>query len=198
MNALARLLVFGLILVGTANGQNTIPVLAQHVMDLTNSLTYNEWRSLEDRLKRVKDTTRVHIAVLVVDELKNESLDSYANKAFAQNQLGSSAEEPGVLIVVEKATKTATIQLGIGLEKVLTRETADHIVKQEIFPLLAQDNFYGGLAAGVLSITAGVVGHYEGAPASGGYAIVWLIGVLVLIAVIVLFIRRSGKRTPRT
>jgi uncharacterized protein len=187
----------GLVLVVTVKGQNTVPVLAQHVMDLTNSLTYNEWRSLEDRLKRVKDTTRVHIAVLVVDKLKNESLESYATKVFTQNQLGSSADEPGILIAVEKDSKSATIHLGIGLADVLTKETAEHIVKQEILPLLIENNFYGGLAAGVLAITAGVVGHYEIPGEPIGYGpLVWAAVALVVIAIVV-FARRkkTGKET---
>ncbi len=195
MRTFIGLMVVGLYMtVASLYAQQPVPVLAQHVMDFTNSLTYNEWRSLEDRLKRVKDTTRIHIAILVVDKLAGESLSSYATKVFKQNQLGERRDEPGVLIVVEKESKSAAIQLGVGLEQVLTNETTNVILEKEILPLLKEDNFYGGLAAGVLAITAGVVGKYEvPGEAVGGKLLVW-VAVAILLAISVGVVVRLRKK----
>lgn len=179
-----------------AQSQPPVPVLEQHVMDFTNSLTYNEWRSLEDRLRRVKDTTSIHIAIVVIDRVAEQTLQEYAASVFGQNRLGKKSGEPGILIVVAAAQQQAAIELGPGLEEIVTRETADIIVEKEILPLLKQDNLYGGLAGGVLAMTAGVVGQYEGTSApSGAMMYLWIVGG-VLIAALVVFLIARKKSLP--
>lgn len=179
---------------GLAEARQDVPVLAQHVMDFTNSLTFNEWRSLEDRLTRTKDTTNVHIAILVVGKLSGTTLGEYAAQVFKRNNLGGDPYAPGILIVVEKESKSAVIERGGKAHEALTDDMANIILANEILPLLKADNFYGGLAAGVLAITDAVVGKYEMPAESSTLRTVAITGVIVLLVVAgVILVRRLRK-----
>jgi uncharacterized protein len=194
MKMIPRLFLLVVLVAAGSQAQQDVPVLAQHVMDFTNSLTFNEWRSLEDRLSRVKDTAHTHIAILVIEKLSREPLPTYAERVFRQNKFDQNLQKPGLLIVVEKESKSAVIRLGAGMEQMLTDEMADVILQKDILPLLRSDNLYGALAGGVLAITDAVAGRYEMPPGAPSTIIVLVVGIILLIGGTGLFLLRSRRK----
>jgi uncharacterized protein len=58
--------------------QPEVPVIQQRVTDFTNSLSFNEWRALETRLKQFEDSTSTQIAILLLSSLDGGSIEDYS------------------------------------------------------------------------------------------------------------------------
>jgi uncharacterized protein len=183
------LIVFGQIL----NAQKSIPQIEQRVNDFTNTLSFNEWKSMENLLKRFEDSTSTQIAVLMIDSLNGQSIEEYAASVFDKNKIGRAKKDNGVLLIVAKDDHKIKIEVGYGLEGVLTDVLCEQIIDKEIVPQFKDANFYGGILTGVTSIMGAVSGEYKAEPRgkaapaiSGGLVAVFLLfffyGILPLVA----------------
>ena len=163
MKTIAVLLFLAWSLAGvvTCEAQNEIPVLQQRVTDFTNSLSYAEWKDLESRLKNYADSTSTQLAILLINSLEGGSIEDYAIRVFEKNKLGEKGKDNGVLIVVAKEDRKVRIDVGYGLEGVLTDALTSHITSREITPHFKTGDFYSGLLAGVKALMAASAGEYE-------------------------------------
>jgi uncharacterized protein len=194
MNRKFLILAVAVIVVGQIlKAQTPIPQIEQRVNDFTNTLSFNEWKSMENMLKRFEDSTSTQIAVLMVDSLNGQSIEEYAASVFDKNKIGQAKKDNGVLLVVAKNDHKIKIEVGYGLEGVLTDVLCEQIIDKEIVPQFKDANFYGGLLTGVTSIMGAVSGEYKAEPRgkaapaiSGGLVAVFLLfffyGILPLVA----------------
>lgn len=162
MKAIASLVLIACCLVGAhvCEAQPELPTLQQRVTDFTNSLSYSEWKDLESRLKRFEDSTSTQVAILLINSLEGGSIEDYSIRVFEKNKLGQKGKDNGVLLVVAKQDRKVRIDVGYGLEGVLTDALNSQITTREITPRFKQGDFYGGLRAGVEAIMAASAGEY--------------------------------------
>ncbi len=162
------LFLLGFVSVAALFGQPEVPLLQQRVTDFTNSLSYNEWRILESRLKQYEDSTSTQVAVLMINSLEGASIDDFSMRVFEKNKLGQKGKDNGVLVLIAKADHKARIEVGYGLEGVLTDATTVQIREREMNPFFKVNNFYGGLSAGISAIMATTAGEYTRLNLAGG------------------------------
>ncbi len=184
MNNVRILVVLLLILISVAvvHGQLEVPALEQRVTDFTNSLTFSEWRTLESRLQRFEDSTSTQIAILLIKSLQGESIEEFAIRVFEKNKIGQKGKDNGVLIVVAKDDRLVRIDVGYGLEQVLTDAATSQIVEREMKPYFEAENFYAGLTSGVSSIIAATAGEYTVEPR--GQSAPFISGILALFFIV--------------
>jgi uncharacterized protein len=144
-----------------AIAQSEVPHLQQRVTDFTNTLSYNEWRSLESRLKQFEDSTSTQIAILLLRTLDGSDIVDYSMKVFDENKIGVKSKNNGVLVVVAKDDHKIRIAVGYGLEGVMTDALTTQIIERDMKPYFKANNFYAGLSAGVSSIIAATAGEYK-------------------------------------
>jgi uncharacterized protein len=114
--------------------QPEVPLLQQRVTDFTNSLSFNEWRALETRLKQFEDSTSTQIAIVLMSSLDGGSIEDYSMRVFEKNKIGQKGKDNGVLIVIAKSDRKARIEVGYGLEGVLTDAATTQIREREMNP----------------------------------------------------------------
>lgn len=165
--------------------QIQIPQVEQRVNDFTNTLSFNEWKSIESMLKRFDDTTSNQIVVLMIDSLKGESIEDYAVKVFEKNKIGQAKKDNGVLLVIAKEDHKIKIEVGYGLEGALTDLVCEQIIEKEMIPQFKEANFYGGILTGVTSIMEATAGEYKAEP--GGKAAPAISGSLVALFLLFFF-----------
>lgn len=141
--------------------QPAVPVLQQRVTDFTNSLSYSEWRTLESRLQRFEDSTSTQVAILLIKSLEGADIAEYGMSVFEKNKIGSKGKDNGVLLLVAKEDREIRIDVGYGLEGVLTDARTSLIITREITPKFREGKFAEGLTAGTDAIMASVAGEYE-------------------------------------
>lgn len=168
-----------------AIARQDIPILQQRVTDFTNSLSFAEWRALDNRLQQFEDSTSNQMTILLIKSLQGGSIEEYAVKVFEANKLGQRNKNNGVLVVVAKEDRLIRIEVGYGLEGVLTDAVTSQIIEREIKRNFQKGDFYGGLMSGVSAMIAATGGEYKAEP--HGKKAPFISGILLLMGFIFFF-----------
>ena len=137
------------ILLLPAHAQVAVPALKARVTDLTRSLTPNQLDTLEQLLKSFETRKGSQIAVLIVPSTEPEEFEQYTIRVAEAWQLGRKGIDDGVLLLVAKDDRELRIEVGYGLEGAIPDAVAKRIVSEIITPHFKQDDYFGGILAGV-------------------------------------------------
>ena len=170
-----------------AAAEAKIPKLEQRVSDFTNTLSFQEWQQLDHLLKSFDDSTSTQVVVLMINSLEGESIEEYANKTFSTNKIGQAKKDNGVLVVIAKQEHAIRIEVGYGLEGVLTDAVTSQIIRQEITPYFKADNYFGGIVNGVDVVMRAAAGEYH-ADSKGKKAPAVSAGLVSLLFMFVVFV----------
>jgi uncharacterized protein len=137
-----------------AQGLQPIPKLTARVTDLTGTLTAEQQTALEQKLAAFEAAKGSQLAVLMVPTTLPEDIFQYSFRVADQWKLGRGTVggqrvDDGALLVVAKNDRHVWIQVGYGLEGVLTDAMCRRIIDETITPEFRQGNFYGGIDAGL-------------------------------------------------
>jgi uncharacterized protein len=143
------------------DGLLPIPPLTAHVTDLTQTLSAQEKQALEAKLDDWEARTTNQLAVLLVPTTQPEPIEAYAIRVAEKWQIGRKGKDNGALFLVAKNDKKVRIEVGYGLEGVLTDATSRRIIAEGVAPLFREGKFAAGIDAGVDRIISTVA---EGKP----------------------------------
>lgn len=152
--------------VRAAEGEVAIPPLKARVTDLTGTLDAAQRAALESKLTALEQRKGVQVAVLLVPTTKPESVEQYALRVAEAWKLGRKGVDDGALLLIAKNDRQLRIEVGRGLEGALPDATAKRIIAEFIVPAFKQNNFNGGIDAGVDRIIQVVEGEPLPAPAA--------------------------------
>ncbi len=114
-----RLLPLAVLLAWAAAGAD-YPVSAGYMNDLTGTIPDAVQQALELRLRAYERATSNEVAVAVVPSLQGQSVEEYARGLFKAWKLGKAEKSNGVLFLWAPNERQLRIQVGYGLESVLT------------------------------------------------------------------------------
>ena len=178
VGGMARTLLLAFTLYGSmfAIAQVAVPPLTGHVIDQTGTLTAEQKATLEQTLTAFEARKGSQLAVLMVGSTAPEAIEPYALRVAEQWKLGRKKVDDGVIVVVAKADRTLRIEVGYGLEGALNDATSKRIIDETILPRFKQQDFAGGIQAGVAQIIRVVDGEPLPQPGAKGTAGVGDIG----------------------
>jgi uncharacterized protein len=136
-------------LAAAAAALQPIPQLNARVTDLTGTLTAGQQTTLEQKLASFESAKGAQLAVVIVPTTEPEDIDSYSIRVVDQWKLGRRNVDDGALLIVAKNDHRARIEVGRGLEGVLTDALSNRIIDEIIRPDFRQGNFYAGIDAGL-------------------------------------------------
>ncbi len=175
--------------ISVATAQTDLPRLTQRVTDFTNTLSYAEWSALEREIKNFEDSTSNQIAIVLLESTGDMDIEEYANRTFEANRLGQEGRDNGVLIVVAFDSRKVRIEVGYGLEGVLTDALTRQVIEQEIKPRFRDEQYFAGLIGAVYAVAGAIGGEYT-VDDSGTAAPTIGFGALVALALFVSFFLR--------
>ena len=126
-----------------------VPPLTGHVIDRTGTLSTSQISTLEQTLRAFEARKGSQVAVLLVPSSAPETIEQYALRVAEQWKLGRRNVDDGAILVVAKDDRALRIEVGYGLEGVLTDAASKRIISEIIVPRFRQGDFDGGIAAGV-------------------------------------------------
>jgi uncharacterized protein len=137
-----------------AQGLQPIPRLSARVTDLTGTLTAEQQSALEQRLAAFEAAKGSQLAVLIVPTTQPEEIEQYSIRVVEQwklgrGEVGGKKVDDGALLIVAKNDHRVRIEVGYGLEGVLTDAICNRIITEIIRPAFRQGSFYGGIDAGL-------------------------------------------------
>jgi uncharacterized protein len=145
------------------DGLAPIPKLTARVTDETSTLSAADRQALEAKLADWEQRSGNQLVVLMVPSTKPEPIESYSIRVAEAWKIGRKGQDNGALFVVAKDDHKMRIEVGYGLEGVLTDVTSHRIIDEDVAPLFRQNRFAAGINAGVDRIIA-VVGSGQPLP----------------------------------
>ncbi len=146
----------------TSIAQKTIPEHGgRWVHDDAGILSPQTIGQLEMLLKAERDSTSNQIAVLLMKNLEGGDIDEYANRVFNNWKLGDEKKDNGILFLLAMEEKQMRIEVGAGLEGILTDAQSSRINRNEVAPYFRRGEYEQGIVAGVISIIQTIKGEYK-------------------------------------
>ncbi|HEB1085041.1 TPA: YgcG family protein, partial [Escherichia albertii] len=125
--------------------QMAVPELRQQVTDITGTLNTSEQQSLTQQLQDITHKTQAQVAVLIVPSTGDDTIEQYATRVFDSWKLGDKQRNDGILLLVAREDHTVRIEVGYGLEGVVTDLRAAKIINDILIPAFKSDDLMGGL-----------------------------------------------------
>lgn len=107
---------------------------------------------METTLSDYEKRTSNEVAVLIVPSLNGLDVKEVANKTFHEWGIGKRTKNNGVLFLWSVGDRRVRIEVGYGLEQVLTDGTSGNILRTAVTPAFKQSRWEDGLRAGLVSI----------------------------------------------
>jgi uncharacterized protein len=130
----------------------TLPVLAQefpqptgYVNDFAQMLSSNYRQSLEEELVNFEKETTTEIAVVTINSLEGGSIEDYAVRLFEDWQIGKKEKDNGLLILIAKEDREMRIEVGYGLEPLITDGRAGRIIREQMRPDFREEDYDTGV-----------------------------------------------------
>ena len=175
--------------------------ITQYVVDETNTLSEVQKNNIINKLRDFDSKTSTQIVVYMVPGLEGESLEDASNAIAIKNKIGRKGKDNGVFIFIVKNDKKIRIEVGYGLEGVLTDAISSQIIRNDMAPYFRNNDFYGGINKAIESIISVTKGEYTaenkskqnpgGAPLCFGLPIfVVLLFIIIFFSIITSVIRR--------
>jgi uncharacterized protein len=210
--AWVALIVFALAWIATAALAD--PKFPDHggkrVVDQANILSDATEQDLELKLKGLEDTTTDQMLVVTVDSLQGYEIEEYGYKLGRHWGVGQSGKvkastgetykDNGLILLIAPNDRKVRIEVGYGLEPVMTDAMSHMIIQGDILPKFKSGDYDGGVEAGTdaiiqqLSIDRNVAIQKAQAAASaqpqkgeGGLPI----GVIIFIIIIFILFSRG-------
>ncbi len=159
----ASCVVFILFLVTSATALD-VPPYKGYVNDLAGMMSPVVRQNLERRLSELNRTDSTQVAVLTVPSLEGDSINDFSIRVADAWKVGQKGVDNGVILLVSKADRKIRIEVGYGLEGVLTDVLSGQIVANVIAPLFKAGKFDAGFVNGVEAIFGAIRGEYKAAP----------------------------------
>ncbi len=149
---LAGFLAIGLLAGGVRAAELEVPPLRSAVTDLAGVLSPTTRQQLESALRVLQQAGGTQLAVLTLPDLGDLTIEQASIRIVDQWKLGSEEADDGVLLLVAMKERKVRIEVGQGLEGVLTDAYAKRIIDEAITPLFRAGDIDGGITVGVYQI----------------------------------------------
>ena len=179
------------------------------VSDNANLLNKNTSKKIYDFNKQLAAGTKgAQLEVVTINKLPDdEDIDSYTNKVFNQLKIGDMQENNGVLYLIALEDQKFRLEVGYGLEGLITDSTADNIINaDQVIDDFKATNFDAAITSVVEQVftlmntkTALVdskINQVEKQKSSSRF-FYWSIGILLVISFVTTFFLIIGMTKAR-
>ena len=122
-----------------------IPSPQGFINDYANIIDNEKENLLENELRKIKYSQGIEIAVLTVDSLQDYPIDMYANQTFRSWGIGNKQNDSGILYLIAPSERQSRIELGYGIEKILT-DYETKVIQEQANTYFREENYTSGVA----------------------------------------------------
>lgn len=132
-----------------------------YVQDYAQVLSAEDKRRLLSIGQELDDKTTAQLAVVTVKTLDGQPIEDYALSILREWGIGSKEKNNGALIVVAVQDRRSRIEVGYGLEGLLTDGLTGRIQDQAMIPYFRKGNYAAGIVNGY-AVTASLIAKDAG------------------------------------
>jgi uncharacterized protein len=145
------LLLLALLIAAPALAQD-FPALSGRVVDQANLLSDEQEYDLTQRLAALEAASSRQLVVATVTSLQDHEIEDYGYKLGRHWGIGQNEASNGVILLVAPNERKVRIEVGYGLEGILTDALTGQIIRDRILPRFRENDYPGGIMAGAQEI----------------------------------------------
>jgi len=166
-----------------------VPSLTGPVVDKAGLLGPVEKQKLAKAIVAIKEKWGPQIQILIMESLEGASIEEYSIKVTEEWKLGDAKREDGLLILVALQERSMRIEVGRGLEGLITDVESSRIIRQ-MGPYFKAGQYFDGFALSLSTIVSLFGGELDALPIakklpqkqmSAQVVIVWIIFIILFI-----------------
>jgi len=157
----ALALVFQAYLALGAAAQPVFPELTGRVVDGAGLLGADERERLRIDLEALEAKSTDQLVVVTLPSLQGYEIEEFGYRLGRHWSIGQAGKDNGVLLIIAPNDRKVRIEVGRGLEPLLTDALSNMIVQNAILPKFRGGDFPAGIRAGVRDITSVLLGDAE-------------------------------------
>lgn len=172
---------------------------ASWVNDYAQILSAAEKTTLDDMLNGLEKRSSNQIFIALFDRLpEDQYLEDFVVKLYDKWRPGLPDQDNGILMVIFIQDRKIRIEVGYGLEDVVTDAQAGTLIRSVIAPQFRQGNYYQGLRAALEALIPAVEGKYKlprDTPEGGkGISLSNIILIIIILLIISRIFRGPGSK----
>ncbi len=184
----------------------TFPELTSQVVDGANLLDPAQETALTNRLAALEKQSGRQLVVATIPDLQGYDIADYGYRLGRAWGIGDKEKNDGALLIVAPNDRKLRIEVGYGMEGILTDALSSRIIRTAITPRFKAGDYPGGIAAGVNEIGTLMTLPPEEAKAlaaaaekdvrkqsSGGSGFMLVFWMIVIAFIILSMLRGGGK-----
>jgi uncharacterized protein len=137
------------------------PQLYSYVTDESGVLLSDEVVLIENVCQDIYATTGCEMAVLIVPTTEPDTILIYGVETFELNALGQEGKDNGLLLIVATDDNEWRIEVGYGLQDILSASRVGSIGDTIIEPNLTEGNYFTGIGGAVSEIAQIILDEYD-------------------------------------
>lgn len=130
----------------------TFPKLTGRVVDDAQLLSSATEQTLTDELAALEQKTGRQVVVVTLPDLQGYEIEEYGYQLGRAWAIGQKGEDNGALFIVAPTERKVRIEVGYGLEGVLTDALSSVILQRAVLPEFRADRYEQGIVQGTREI----------------------------------------------
>ncbi|WGM31614.1 TPM domain-containing protein [Brevundimonas sp. NIBR11] len=139
---------------GSALADPTFPALSGRVVDQARLLMPDTEAEITAKLAQLETDTGDQFVVVTVDSLQDYEIEDYGYRLGRHWGIGNAENDSGVLLIVAPTERKVRLEVGYGLEPVLTDAMSNQIIQTDILPAFREGGYARGIESGVDAVIA--------------------------------------------
>jgi uncharacterized protein len=149
---LALLVLACLMLPGSPALAQTFPALTGRVVDSANIIPDDVEARIDQKLAALEQQSHRQLVVATLPDLQGYDISDYGYQLGRHWGIGDKTRNDGALLIIAPKERKVRIEVGYGLEPVLTDGYSTLIIQQQILPRFKAGDMPGGIEAGTDAI----------------------------------------------
>jgi len=149
---------------GVKQPDTEFPALTGRVVDAANILDEGTVLNLTNISRDLQAKTSAQMVVATIPDLKGVPIEDYGYRLGRAWGIGDKDRDDGVLLIVAPNDREVRIEVGYGLEGVLTDALSSQIIQETILPAFRNGQMTQGISNGAAQISRVIIQSGEGKP----------------------------------
>lgn len=156
--------------IGNALAAPDFPALTGRVVDGANILSSSTERQLEQVFTDYERSTSNQVVIATIPSLQGLTIEDYGVQLARHWQIGQKDKNNGIVLIIAPNEREVRIEVGYGLEGVMTDALANQIITSIILPHFRDGRVEDGVMRGAEAILNVLAGNDITAPTTSGEA----------------------------
>ncbi|WP_398288906.1 TPM domain-containing protein [Sphingomonas nostoxanthinifaciens] len=127
----------------------TFPKFTGLVTDAANILPADRKAALQAKLEALQRQTKRQLVVATIPDLQGYAIEDYGYRLLRAWGVGLKGADNGAILIIAPSDRRIRVEIGYGLEPVLTDALSSIIIRRDIVPAFKAGDIPGGIEAGV-------------------------------------------------